>query len=219
MRLILKTKVEQSIEKVFEGFDQKLFNALNPPLMPAKLLRFDGSKVGDEVHIELFWSMNWVSLITEQKSSDSEIYFIDKGIQLPFFLRSWEHRHRIIKDTNGGTLIIDDISYLKISFIFSFICIFFYFCFSFSFKYKSSSSSSSSSFKKQNSSDNHISSPKIRKPKRRRSKSKKKQPKDVIKHRKHVSCNYKEFYLPKQFPTLPPEVETGNIEYKVYINK
>lgn len=110
MQFKIKTTVEQDYQSVFMGFDKRLFLALNPPLMPLKLLRFDGCKTGDEVHLELAFGMKWISLVTDFQEREDEIFFIDEGIQLPFFLTYWRHKHRIIK--NGtGTILIDDITY------------------------------------------------------------------------------------------------------------
>ncbi|MFK7908159.1 MAG: hypothetical protein AB8B69_23715 [Chitinophagales bacterium] len=110
MHFQIKTPVQQSPQNVFVGFDRKLFMALNPPLMPLKLLRFDGCKTGDEVHLELAFGMKWISLVTDFQERDDEIFFIDEGVQLPFFLSYWRHKHRIVKD-GTGTILIDDITY------------------------------------------------------------------------------------------------------------
>ena len=110
MQFQIKTEVQQDYQSVFMGFDRKLFLALNPPLMPLKLLRFDGCKTGDEVHLELAFGLKWVSLVTDFQEREDEIFFIDQGVQLPFFLTHWRHKHRIIK--NGtGSILIDDIIY------------------------------------------------------------------------------------------------------------
>ena len=80
---------------------------------PVKLLRFDGTQVGDEVHLELnflFFRQRWVSRITESQVVKGEIFFVDEGTQLPFFLSRWRHRHRIL-DRAGGAVIIDEIDF------------------------------------------------------------------------------------------------------------
>lgn len=113
MKIVIKTEVGQAYDEVFRRFDEQLFLALKPPLMPLKLLRFDGCTTGDEVHIELGagpFKTRWDALIIENGADDQEHYFIDKGVQLPFFLKTWQHRHRILK-TNTGSMIIDDIYY------------------------------------------------------------------------------------------------------------
>jgi len=118
MRISIETAVNQSIDSVWSGFDQSLFGKLAPPFPPVNLLRFDGSEQGDEVHLELnfiFFKQIWVSVITENVKTDKEIYFIDRGTRLPFFLKFWQHKHRIVKsvDMKRGihSLIIDEIEF------------------------------------------------------------------------------------------------------------
>jgi ligand-binding SRPBCC domain-containing protein len=51
-----------------------------------------------------------VSKITDSYYSVAESYFIDEGTQLPFFLKYWKHKHRIVK--NGSeSKIIDEIEF------------------------------------------------------------------------------------------------------------
>lgn len=113
MRLVIKTKVKQDIKSVWEGFNAELFLKLNPPFPKAKLLRFDGSKTNDQVHIELDFLVSksqWVSHIVDHGEGDSEIFFVDEGVKMPSMFKEWRHRHRIVKD-GEGTMIIDDITY------------------------------------------------------------------------------------------------------------
>ncbi len=113
MNITIPISVGRSVQEVWEGFNENLFLALNPPFPPAKLLRFDGSMKHDEIHIELnfiFFKQTWISTITDQMASPNEIYFVDEGKKLPFFLRYWRHKHRIVKNGNGAT-IIEEITY------------------------------------------------------------------------------------------------------------
>jgi ligand-binding SRPBCC domain-containing protein len=113
MKINIETEVQQDYLKVKEGFNETLFTKLSPPFPPVKLLRFDGSKKGDLVSLELnflFFKQKWTSEITEDKTTDQEFYFIDKGIELPFFLNEWQHKHRIINSKNGS-IIRDEITY------------------------------------------------------------------------------------------------------------
>ncbi|MDG1276257.1 MAG: hypothetical protein P8O16_03180 [Algoriphagus sp.] len=113
MKLIIETQVEQKYLQVKKGFDESLFTKLSPPFPPVKLLRFDGSSKGDLVSLELnfiFFKQKWTSEIIEDQTNEKEFYFIDKGTELPFFLKKWTHKHRIIK--NGENAIIrDEIDY------------------------------------------------------------------------------------------------------------
>ncbi|GHB72676.1 SRPBCC family protein [Persicitalea jodogahamensis] len=114
MKITLRTKVSASLSAVWQGFDESLFEKLSPPFPPVKLARFDGSNEGDVVSLELnfiFFRQKWVSHIVEQRETEQEIYFIDKGVKLPFFLSFWRHKHRLIRDPSGGTIIADEIEY------------------------------------------------------------------------------------------------------------
>lgn len=113
MKINIETKVEQNYLAVKEGFDETLFTKLSPPFPPVKLLRFDGSKKGDIVSLELnflLFKQKWTSEIIEDNTTSKEFYFVDKGVQLPFFLKEWQHRHRLIK-VGENTVIRDEITY------------------------------------------------------------------------------------------------------------
>lgn len=113
MNITLTTTVQQDYRRVWAGFNQRLFDQLNPPFPPVKVVRFDGCRTGDVVHLRLnflLFRQDWISSIVEQDETDREIYFIDKGVELPFFLASWQHRHRIIRD-GDHTRITDEITF------------------------------------------------------------------------------------------------------------
>lgn len=113
MRLTISTSVQQSIQQVWAGFNQTLFGKLSPPFPPVRVVRFDGSQIGDEVHLELnflLFKQNWISEIIDQKTTKYEIYFIDEGTRLPFFLSYWHHKHRLVS-TEAGSKIIDEITF------------------------------------------------------------------------------------------------------------
>lgn len=113
MKINIQTHVQQDYLKVKEGFNQSLFTKLSPPFPPVKLLRFDGSQKGDYVTLELnfiIFKQRWTSEIIADMTNDQEFYFVDKGVELPFFLKEWQHKHRIIKSGNGS-IIRDEITY------------------------------------------------------------------------------------------------------------
>jgi ligand-binding SRPBCC domain-containing protein len=113
MNIKISTKVNQSLLKVWEGFNLELFSKLAPPFPPVEVKEFGGCLKGDKVHLELnfiLFKQDWISDIVEQNRTESEIYFIDEGTNLPFFLRYWKHKHRLVKE-NEGTIIIDDITF------------------------------------------------------------------------------------------------------------
>jgi ligand-binding SRPBCC domain-containing protein len=113
MRIQIETPVQPPPEVVWAGFSRDLFEQLSPPFPPVELIRYDGSQPGDRVQVRLnflLFKQDWISRITEQRTTDAEIYFIDEGEKLPFFLRYWRHRHRLVRD-GAGTRLIDDIEY------------------------------------------------------------------------------------------------------------
>ncbi len=115
MKITIETAVEQSVSDVWEQFDDKLLLKLSPPFPPVKLISF-GQKVGEKVTFELnFFILRqlWVSKITDSYLSADESFFIDEGITLPFFLKYWKHKHRIVRDNNttSGSKIIDEIEF------------------------------------------------------------------------------------------------------------
>jgi ligand-binding SRPBCC domain-containing protein len=112
MHLLLKTRVNQPLTTVWQGFDSSLFDRLSPPFPPVDVIRFDGCLKGDVVHLRLnflLFRQDWISLIVDQQTTDNEIYFVDQGTRLPFFLAYWQHHHRLLRNSNGGTIVIDDI--------------------------------------------------------------------------------------------------------------
>lgn len=111
MNLKISTKVYASLDQTKASFDRKLFEKLAPPFPKMRLLRFDGSDVGDIVAVELnfvFWKQNWVSRIVSNKSCSTYYYFIDEGIELPFFFKKWKHRHEL-KACGHQTIVTDSI--------------------------------------------------------------------------------------------------------------
>lgn len=113
MHLKVRTTVSAKLSTVKEGFTQDLFLRLNPPFPIVRLLQFDGCQKGDKVGLELnflVFRQKWISHIIEDGEGDKEWYFIDQGVELPFFLKSWTHRH-IVRTAHEGSIIIDDIQY------------------------------------------------------------------------------------------------------------
>lgn len=113
MKIQLETPVEQGHLDVKSGFNESLFKKLSPPFPPVKLLRFDGSSKGDLVTLELdfiFFKQKWTSEITEDSTTDLEFFFVDRGMELPFFLKKWTHKHRVIS-SGIGSVIRDEIEF------------------------------------------------------------------------------------------------------------
>lgn len=102
-QLRVATQVKASLDEVRAAFTQELFTALNPPFPPVKLMRYDGNKPDDLVQLILgtgWLKQRWTSKITHTEASSTHWLFIDKGIELPFFLRFWEHSHEVYDKGN-----------------------------------------------------------------------------------------------------------------------
>lgn len=113
MQININTLVAADLPSVWRKFDQELFEALAPPFPFLKILLFEGCETGNCVSLELnfiFFKQTWNSLITEQKTMETAIYFIDEGEKLPFPLTYWHHKHLLEKSKNG-TWIKDQITY------------------------------------------------------------------------------------------------------------
>ncbi len=103
----------QPAHQVFQGFTQELFLKLAPPFPRLQLLQYDGNQVGDRVRLRLnffLFKQVWESLIVENGQEEKEYYFVDEGVELPFFLKKVRHRHSIVPQ-DQGSLIIDDFRY------------------------------------------------------------------------------------------------------------
>jgi ligand-binding SRPBCC domain-containing protein len=118
MHLIIKTMVKRPVAEVWAGFDRALFGKLSPPFPPVEVVRFDGCLKGDVVQLRLnflLFRQDWISVIVAQETTETEIFFVDEGTQLPFFLRAWRHRHRLVSQVGPDgalqTIIIDDIAF------------------------------------------------------------------------------------------------------------
>ena len=113
MKIMIQTTVNQSLTEVWKGFDLNLFKKLSPPFPPVEVKEFGGCMKGDKVHLQLnflLFKQDWISDIIDQQTTDLEIFFIDAGNQLPFFLSAWHHKHRLVKN-GSGTIIADEITF------------------------------------------------------------------------------------------------------------
>lgn len=108
MKIYFQSGVSGSYSQVFEAFDKTLFEYLLPK--QATLIKFEGSEVGNVVHIQFPFNTNWISTITEVNKRDGHNYFIDRGTKLPFGLKHWEHKH-IVRQEGKGSVIEDDITF------------------------------------------------------------------------------------------------------------
>ena len=114
MHLKFENTVLYPYEFVVSHIGREMFVALNPPWSSMELLKFDGTKVSDEVHLNLklgFVSVPWVSKIVQSELNDIEFNFIDIGVKMLPGMKSWHHHHHFRKVGENKTLIVDDVNF------------------------------------------------------------------------------------------------------------
>ncbi len=108
------TSVAANFEELESRFDRSLLEKLLAPGLPVTIERFDGLADGDELHVvfgEGRFKGKWISRIQENDRNPSEWSYVDVGIELPPPLKSWRHKHRLLKRPAGGTFIRDEIEF------------------------------------------------------------------------------------------------------------
>ncbi|MFN3529166.1 MAG: hypothetical protein ACK417_04505 [Bacteroidia bacterium] len=114
IKLRVSTRVSSEFNDVKRRFNRALLEKLNPPFPPARIVLYEGELPGDRVWIELnfiFFRQVWKSIITTNEVFESSWMFKDEGVQLPFFLKSWSHTHRIEAHQQGGCVISDELAF------------------------------------------------------------------------------------------------------------
>lgn len=108
------TSVAADFDELEARFDRDLLEKLLAPGLPVGIERFDGLKDGDELHIVFGdgrFSGKWVSKIQENERTPSEWSYVDVGLELPPPLKTWRHKHRLLRRPAGGTFIRDEIEF------------------------------------------------------------------------------------------------------------
>jgi ligand-binding SRPBCC domain-containing protein len=111
---VQSSKIPLPADKVYGSFTEKLFRKLNFPLVPLRIVRFDGCRLNDITHVKIGFppfAVEWISRNTVFSETPEEIFFIDEGQKLPFFLRRWKHKHRIIRESENVSCIRDEVEF------------------------------------------------------------------------------------------------------------
>ena len=102
------TLKDVKISDVIQSFHDRKFVDFLTALQPVKILNWDGIESGKVASFS-FWFFGWkiMKVVHEgYESEDKYLYFIDKGLKLPFGLDNWNHHHIVeVKDDN---VIISD---------------------------------------------------------------------------------------------------------------
>ena len=109
MRYIQKVEIGCSdIKKVKGEFNNILFLKHLTKLLPVKIIEWDGTYDGAKAHLA-FWFFGWRDFIVNHRENiedDIKFSFVDEGISLPFYLKSWRHIHGAYKERD--LIIIKD---------------------------------------------------------------------------------------------------------------
>ena len=109
MRYIQKVEIGcNDIKKVKGEFNNILFLKHLTKLLPVKIIEWDGTYDGAKAHLA-FWFFGWRDFIVnhrENTEDDVKFSFVDEGMSLPFYLKSWRHIHGAYKER--GLIIIKD---------------------------------------------------------------------------------------------------------------
>lgn len=118
MKIIVRIRLPYDYKFVYERMNEDLFMALAPKGQ-MKLLRFDGSKKGDRIEIQMLrpWKSLWVSDVVHDEVNDRFAMFTDVGRQLPFGLKSWTHHHRILNRGENSCEIVEDITFASVTWL------------------------------------------------------------------------------------------------------
>ena len=109
MRYIQKVEIGCSDMKKVKGeFNNILFLKHLTKLLPVKIIEWDGTYDGAKAHLA-FWFFGWRDFIVNHRENiedDVKFSFVDEGISLPFYLKSWRHIHGAYKERD--LIIIKD---------------------------------------------------------------------------------------------------------------
>jgi ligand-binding SRPBCC domain-containing protein len=114
MKFQMSTPVRGHVPKeIINVFDFDLLRALSPPMMKPELISYGGYAPGTKIHFRLntpFGTKDWKGMISEYSENETEIYFTDEGVELPFGIKTWKHKHRLIR-RHYGTEIRDEVEF------------------------------------------------------------------------------------------------------------
>lgn len=114
MRFTVTTHVRGvSPQAAYSVFTDRLLAALSPPFVKPVTQLYEGNRPGHQLRFSLhtpLGTQTWTGKVTEEQISETEIYFVDEGLEMPFGLIYWRHKHRLLK-TVEGTRIRDEVQF------------------------------------------------------------------------------------------------------------
>lgn len=112
-KLFFESKVDSAFEKVVLHIGKNLFKEITPAVLNFNIIKFDGISVGDDIKIQMNFGKEfiWHSKVVSSKKNEVELTFIDVGILMLPFMKSWHHEHQFKLVEDGKTIIRDFISF------------------------------------------------------------------------------------------------------------
>ena len=108
-----KVKIKNiTFEKVSLAFHSIKIVKFLTGFQPVQIIEWSGIENGKMAHFKL-WFFGWKNFKVKHESymkSNNELFFIDRGIELPLGVKYWKHKH-IIKRNGEGVIIQDLVSF------------------------------------------------------------------------------------------------------------
>ena len=108
-----KVKIKNiAFEKVSSAFHSIKIVKFLTGFQPVQIIEWSGIENGKRAHFKL-WFFGWKNFKVKHESymkSNNELFFIDRGIELPLGVKYWKHKH-IIKRNGEGVIIQDLVSF------------------------------------------------------------------------------------------------------------
>ena len=112
-KIIVRCRVSSPFHAVVQGFNRQLLESLSPAMMQVRILRYDGQQNGDCFTMQIgppFLNVRWEGKVTASGETSASYWFEDVGVQLPFPLKQWKHRH-VVRKSGEGAVIMDIVSF------------------------------------------------------------------------------------------------------------
>ena len=108
MKFYQEVKIRTSkFENIVESFHNINFVKFLTYLQPIRIIHWDGIEDNKTAFFKL-WFLGWNNfkvIHSNYKNNSNELFFIDKGTELPLGLKSWSHKHTIKKNKNYVSII------------------------------------------------------------------------------------------------------------------
>ncbi len=108
-----KVKIKNiTFEKVSSAFHSIKIVKFLTSFQPVQIIEWSGIENGKIAYFKL-WFFGWKNFKVKHESymkSKNQLFFIDRGVDLPLRIQCWKHKH-IIKRNGEGVIIQDLVSF------------------------------------------------------------------------------------------------------------